>query len=113
MCHGAALDEASRLDCYSDFRVNLALDQNIDPALKKDMENRIRWLAVNPLEAAPQREIQNALARYKLLVAEAGENGGLVARVDKERRFELSSFGESEKKKTNEESAACCHVRFV
>ena len=37
---GAALDEASRLDCYSDFRVNLALDRTIDPSLKKDMETR-------------------------------------------------------------------------
>jgi hypothetical protein len=95
---GAALDEASRLDCYSDFRVNLALDRTIDPSLKKDMETRIRWLAVNPLEATPQREIQNAIARYKLLEKEA-DDGDLMARVDKEHRFELSSFGESEKTK--------------
>jgi hypothetical protein len=95
---GAALDEASRLDCYSDFRVNLALDRTIDPSLKKDMETRIRWLAVNPLEAAPQREIQNAIARYKLLEKEA-DDGDLMARVAQEHRFELSSFGESEKTK--------------
>jgi hypothetical protein len=95
---GAALDEASRLDCYSDFRVNLALDRTIDPSLKKDMETRIRWLAVNPLESAPQREIQNAIARYKLLEKEA-DDGDLMARVDHEHRFELSSFGESEKTK--------------
>jgi hypothetical protein len=95
---GAALDEASRLDCYSDFRVNLALDRTIDPSLKKDMETRIRWLAVNPLEATPQREIQNAIARYKLL-EKAADDGDLMARVDQEHRFELSSFGESEKTK--------------
>jgi hypothetical protein len=95
---GAALDEASRLDCYSGFRVNLALDRTIDPSLKKDMESRIRWLAVNPLEAAPQREIQNAIARYKLLQKKAND-GDLMARVDQEHRFELSSFGESERTK--------------
>jgi hypothetical protein len=95
---GAALDEASRLDCYSDFRMQLALDRSIDPALKEDMEKRIRWLAVNPLEVAPQRDIQNAFARYNLLEQEA-ENGRLMARVDHERRFELSSFGEGEKAK--------------
>jgi len=94
---GAALDEASRLDCYSDFRINLALDRNMDPSLKTDMETRIRWLAVNPLEAAPKREIQYAVARYQMLVAEAGENGRLAELVDQERRFELASFGESEK----------------
>jgi hypothetical protein len=95
---GAALDEASRLDCYSDFRVSLALDRTIDPSLKKDMETRIRWLAVNPLETATQREIQNAFARYKLLEKEA-DDGDLMARVDQEHRLELSSFGESEKTK--------------
>jgi len=95
---GAALDEASRLDCYSDFRMQLALDRSIDPAFKEGMEKRIRWLAVNPLEAAPQREIQNAFARYNLLEQEA-EDGRLMARVDHERRFELSSFGEGERAK--------------
>jgi hypothetical protein len=95
---GAALDKASRLDCYSDFRMELALDRSIDPALEEDMEKRIRWLAVNPLEVAPQREIQNAFARYNLLEQEA-EDGRLMARVDHERRFELSSFGEDEKAK--------------
>jgi hypothetical protein len=95
---GTPLDQASRLDCYSDFRINLALDQTMDLALRKDMENRIQWLAVNPLEAAPQREIQDAIARYKLLEQEA-KNGRLMVRVEQERRFELSSFGESEKTK--------------
>ena len=95
--HGKAVDQASRLDCYSQFRMALALDQSIDPALKKDMENRIRSLAINPLEAAPDREIHDAIARYDLLQAEAGQDGRLMERVDRERRFELSSFGESEK----------------
>ncbi len=95
--HGKAVDQASRLDCYSQFRMALALDQSIDPALKKDMEGRIRSLAVNPLEAAPEREIRDAIARYDLLQAEAGQNGRLMTRVDQERRFELSAFGESEK----------------
>jgi hypothetical protein len=96
---GAALDQGSRLDCYSDFRMHLALDRSLDPVLKQDMEQRSRWLAVNPLAAAPEREIQNAIARYNLLVTQAGENGDLMARVDQEHRFELSSFGESEKTK--------------
>jgi hypothetical protein len=96
---GKAVDKASRLDCYSEFRMELALDQSIDPAFKKDMEQRIRQLGVNPLEAAPQREIQDAFARYQLLESEAGGNGRLLAQVNHERRFELASFGQSEKTK--------------
>jgi hypothetical protein len=97
--HGKAMDEASRLDCFADFRMELALDERIDPALKDDMERRIRWLGVNPLGSAPELEKQDAFARYKLLQTEA-ENGSLHGRIDKERRFELSSFGESEKAST-------------
>jgi hypothetical protein len=55
---GKAVDEASRLDCYSEFRMDLELDRSIDPALKQYM-GKTWWLAVNPLEAAPEREIQN------------------------------------------------------
>jgi len=95
---GKPVDEASRLDCYSDFRMDLALDRNIDPTLKKEMEDRIQPLSVNPLESAPQVEIQNAISRYKLLKEEA-KDGRLIERVDQERRFELSSFGQSEKGK--------------
>lgn len=97
--HGKAVNEASRLDCYSELRMELALDHSIDPALKKEMEDGTRSLAINPLGAAPEREIQDAIARYELLATEAGESGRLMARVDQERRFELFSFGESEKAK--------------
>jgi hypothetical protein len=76
----------------------LTLDQSIDPALKKETQNRLRWLAVNPLDAAPQREIQDAIARYKLLDQDA-EDGHLMRRIEQEWRFELSSFGKSEKTK--------------
>jgi hypothetical protein len=90
------MDEASRLDCLSDFRMELALDKHIDPDFKDEMVRRVRWLAVNPLGSGSEREIQNAFVRYKALERDA-EDGHLLARIDEERRFELSSFGESEK----------------
>ena len=97
--HGKALDEASRLDCYSDFRVGLSLDHSIDPALKKDVEEP------HPV-AGSQSSRSSTATRYadcdcplQLARTQAGEDGRLMARVDQERRFELSSFGESEKAK--------------
>ncbi len=33
--HGAATSESARLDCYSQFRASLALDQELDPALRR------------------------------------------------------------------------------
>jgi hypothetical protein len=92
--HGAAVNEAARLDCYSQFRVELALDHQLDPVLRKEVQRRIDSLAVNPLEAAPYREIELAQMRYARLQAEAEDGGRLEARLDRDRRAELAEFGE-------------------
>ena len=93
--HGAAVNQAARLDCYSQFRVKLALDHQLDPGLRKEMERRVESLAVNPLEGAPDREIELAQTRYLRLQAEAQDGGQLVARLDRDRRSELADFGKS------------------
>jgi hypothetical protein len=95
---GGAMDQSERLDCYSRFRVALALDQNLDPVLRKEMQQRINSLAVNPLEAAPQREIHDAMLRYERLQEEAAPDGALVKRLDQDRRSELAAFGQSKTK---------------
>ncbi len=95
--HGAAMDQAARLDSYSQFRVKLALDNQLDPELREEMQRRVESLAVNPLEASPAREMQAAQARYKLLEAEAQDGGQLLTRLDKQRRAELAYFGETNK----------------
>jgi hypothetical protein len=91
--HGNAMNKAARLDCYAQFRVQLALDRSLDPGLRKQMQRRVDSLAVNPLESAPGRELQAAAARYALLSEAAEEEDGPVAkRVEKERREELATF---------------------
>jgi hypothetical protein len=95
--HGEAMNQAERLDCYSQFRVALALDQQLDPALRTEMQQRVDSLAINPLETAPVREVQAANARYELLKAETGEK--LSKRLDKERRTELAQFEATHKKR--------------
>jgi hypothetical protein len=95
--HGAAMDKAARLDCYSQFRVELALDHSLDADLRSDIQRRVASLALNPLEAAPDREVQVALARYARLQAEAEDGGPLTARIETQRRAELAAFGESKK----------------
>ncbi|HEY7304375.1 MAG TPA: hypothetical protein VH601_09690 [Bryobacteraceae bacterium] len=91
---GTAMDQSERLDCYSQFRVALALDRQLDPTLRKEMQQRISSLAVNPLETAPEREIRAAATRYTRLQEEAGPEGALASQVDKDRRSELASFGQ-------------------
>ena len=92
--HGGAVNEAARLDAYSQFRADLALDRQLDPRLRAEMENRVQSIAVNPLGADAAREIQAAKARYGRLQEEA-DNGVLAKRLDQERRAELAQFGAS------------------
>ena len=92
--HGAALNQSERLDAYSQFRVRLELDRQLDPALRTDMQQRVNSLAINPLEAAPQQEMLAALARYDNLQRDA-RNGQLLKTVDNNRRAELAIDSES------------------
>jgi hypothetical protein len=89
---GGATNLQERLNCYSKFRVALALDKSLDPALLTAMQRRVGSLAVNPLETATQREMQAALQRYDLLEAAARENSKMAERLDKDRRAELARF---------------------
>lgn len=94
--HGVAMEQDARLDCYSRFRAALALDHTLDSALKSSMQSQLDALSLNPLESAPQREMQAADIHYEALQREVAD-GKLSARVDKERRQELATFGASRK----------------
>jgi hypothetical protein len=92
--HGAAMNQAERLDCYSQFRVALALDGELDPVLHREMERHVTSLAINPLEAAPDKELRLAHDHYQLLLQDV-QTGEMAARIDRDRRAELAEFGES------------------
>lgn len=95
--HGTAVNQAARLDCYSEFRVAIALDHELDPALRNQIQHRIDSLAVNPLETSPAREMQAAIARYAALQADARDGGRLLQRLNDNRRAEIAAFRESKK----------------
>lgn len=93
--HGKPTDQAERLDCYSRFRVQLALDRHLDPALRAGIVQRLDKLAINPLTATPQREIEAAKARYKRLVYDSDDKGPVLVRLNNQRRAEIAVFRES------------------
>lgn len=94
---GIAVDQDARLDCYSQFRAELALDHQLDPALRRELQNRAESLAVNPLAASAARETEMARAHFAQLQEQSGEGSALAVRLEKERRAELADFGESTK----------------
>jgi hypothetical protein len=93
--HGAAVAQAERLDAYSRLRVDLALDNQLDHRLRTSIQARLDDVSVNPLEAAPAREMRNAGIRYARLEEESGPGGQLAALLDRQRREELAEFGKS------------------
>lgn len=94
--HGNPINQAERLDCYAEFRVQLALDRKLDPELKSQIRQRFETLAINPLSAKPQREFKAAQKRYARLVYGSDDKGVVVARLNKQRRAEIAAFRESE-----------------
>lgn len=95
--HGGAMDQAARLDSYSQFRARLALDRNLDPRLHRELQSRLDSAAINPLDGVPAREVDAASARYRLLSAQTENDSKLSTRLDHARRAELALFGESNK----------------
>lgn len=101
---GDAVNRLARLDCFSQFRVELALDHDLDPALRKEMLKRGDSMALNPLEVAPSREIAVAQARYLALIADAdaGVKSKLVKRLTEDRRVELAEFGRTNRQQLSD-----------
>ncbi len=89
---GAALNRDARLDSYAQFRTALTLDTTLPADLRITMLSRLNQLAMNPLDASPETEVQTARARYSKLQAEI-ENGELLKRLELERRQEVAEFG--------------------
>jgi hypothetical protein len=90
---GKTNNRVERLDSYSQFRESLALDRDLDPALRKELQKRAESLSSNPLESSAANEMTAAVKRYALLMQEAaGDNSRLVKRIDNQRREELATF---------------------
>ena len=92
---GAAVNQDNRLDCYSEFRVAVALDRSLNPDFREELRRRIQMLTINPLEASPGREVAMARVNYRALENAAANPGQLPQRLEKDRRQELAAYGES------------------
>ena len=95
--HGSAVNQAQRLDSYSQFRADLALDRNIDRRLYAELSRRSNSLRVSPLDTTANNSTVLAQARYDLLLSQTDGGSALLARLDKDRRAEAANFGQSVK----------------
>ncbi len=91
---GATLDAGNRADCYARFRVALMLDKGFDSDFRSKLTSGLSRMSINPLEVAPEWELQAAKLNYSALEYKIGESS-FPTDLDKQRRFELAASRES------------------
>lgn len=92
--HGHANDEGSRLDCYARFRAALMLDHDLDGDFRSYMRERLSRMATNPLEVAPDWELEIAGLNYRQLQADVAKPSFSDA-LDNQRRSEMAEDTET------------------
>lgn len=89
---GSATNGQQRLRAYSEVRRWLALDHNISTELRRDLQERLDVLGVNPLEESSEDEMRVAQRQYAALLKHAADPNGLAADLQKDRADELTVY---------------------
>ncbi len=89
---GSATNSQLRLRAYSEVRRWLALDHDIPPVLRRDLQERLETLGVNPLDESVAAEMRVAQHQYAALQKYAADPKGLIVRLNKDRADELTTY---------------------
>jgi hypothetical protein len=92
---GIDLNQPSRLQSYSQLKLLLALNDSMDPKLRDQLNGRAENVSLNPFDNDLNAEAKAAREQYDALVAFAKNPAGLAAKVDRDRRAELTSLEHS------------------
>ena len=87
---GMDINQPSRLATYSQLKLLLALNESMEPALRSEVSGRLETISLNPFENDINAEAKIALDQYAALVAFAKDPKGLAAKVERDRRAELT-----------------------
>jgi len=96
---GMDLNQASRLRSYSQLKLFLALDTELDKAFRDEIAKRLEHATLNPLENDLDTEAKLARVQYENLLAYAKRTDGLPAKLEKDRREEMVKLVHSGKKR--------------
>ena len=87
---GMDINQPSRLHTYSQLKLLLALNTSLDPELRSEVSGRLERVALNPFENGLNAEAKIATEQYNALVAYAKDPDGLAAKLERDRRAELT-----------------------
>jgi len=89
---GMDVNQPTRLQSYSELKLLLSFNSNLDPKLRDEIERRIQNVSLNPLNNDDQAEVQLARQQYEWLVDYAQRPDGLAAKLERDRRAEMVPF---------------------
>jgi hypothetical protein len=87
---GMDINQPSRIQTYSQLKLLLALNDSMQPELRDQLSGRLEKLSLNPFENDLAAEANVALDQYSSLMAFAKDPNGLAAKVERDRRSELT-----------------------
>ena len=87
---GMDINQPSRLHTYSQLKLLLALNTSMEPELRTEVSGRLEKISLNPFENDLNAEANIARAQYNALVAFAKDPNGLAAKLEQDRRAELT-----------------------
>ena len=87
---GMDINQPSRLQTYSQLKLLLALNESMEPDLRNEIGGRLETISLNPFENDLNAEANLALEQYDALVAFAKDPSGLAAKLDEDRRAEMT-----------------------
>ena len=87
---GMDINQPSRLQTYSQLKLLLALNTSMEPELRSEVTGRLEKISLNPFENDLNAEANIATAQYEALVAFAKDPNGLAAKVERDRRVEMT-----------------------
>lgn len=94
---GMDINQPSRLHTYSQLKLLLALNTSMEPELRSEVGGRLEKISLNPFENDLNAEANIAKAQYDLLVAYAKDPNGLAAKLERDRRAEMTSLEHGDK----------------
>jgi len=88
---GMDVNQPSRLRAYSQLKLLLALNASLDPKLRDELTKGLERISLNPLENDTEAEARLAREQYAALLDYTRRPaGGLIAKLDRDRRAELT-----------------------
>jgi len=87
---GMDINQPSRLHTYSQLKLLLALNTSLDPEFRSEVSGRLERTSLNPFENGLNAEAKIATEQYNALVAYAKEPDGLAAKLERDRRAEMT-----------------------